>query len=283
MKSKPLFIPLLLSLLSVSAVHLSPISTQELQAEAQVTVYLDLTRYGLFDGETGNNLEDVHLANVVVLSGQPGDPLPDETRITSSKGATFLNWVETSNQGLVKVTAFPSGEEIKIYQAWWEELPPPLVGEDPEDPPSENYAYLSVEGKPTETYRLTKTYSDILNCDEYVITNTALTLGDVFLIKTTNDLFNVGATLFPTYQGGSATTGYTLSASPAYRTSSYLELVNTPDEQGPDGEENGGTYHKFYSPHEPGGLRAKATGNYDIYITFWDSYSWVRIYMVPSL
>ncbi|MGI6714477.1 MAG: hypothetical protein ACOX3K_05495 [Bacilli bacterium] len=280
MKRKHLLIPLLLWFLSGGMINKNILPVAQLEAaDNLVTVYLDLTRIGLYEGVEGDDIPEKHLSNGLVLQGTPGHPLPDATKVTATNGAVFLNWVVATDHGLIKVSNFPETDEQPIYQAWWQELTPPLVDDD--DPPSEDYAYLAVDGKPSATYRLTKEYSTVHHCDEYVIKNTTLAVGEEFIIKTTSDIFAVGATTFPTYQGGRTQTGYTLSESAGgNKTGTYVELINTPNEEGPAAD--GGTYHKFLKPSNPGGLRVKLAGTYNIYITFWDDYSWVRIYIEPT-
>lgn len=105
------------------------------------------------------------------------------------------------------------------------------------------------------------------------------TAGFEFKIRTKTDVFGVGDTTYPTTLSGKSGIGYTLAANGEVNlTSTYLEVVNPPTNN--DVSADGAWYD--YGQSAPTNLRFKATGTYTIYITMWDNYGWVRIYVQPA-
>ncbi|MGD9813643.1 MAG: hypothetical protein AB7D50_04350 [Bacilli bacterium] len=251
--------------------------------EQNVTVYLNLTSIGLIDGSAGSVVEGKYIENGYTYQALANTALPDATRITSTTGAKFLHWVVPSENGLQAVDVMPSVNSL-ILQAWWEEITPPLA--DGEEPLPTGYAYLAVDGVSVDTYQLTKGFSTVLNTDEYSLLGVSLTKDLEFSIKTSADIFGINETSFPTYKtnflenGTTRRVGYTLSASSTNLSADYLDVVNVPGESGTSTD---GRWIKYFYPNDPGKLKVKSSGTYNIYISLFDDYSWARIYIEPAI
>ena len=73
-----------------------------------VSIYLDLTTIGLFEGKAGIAYPDKNINNGVKLDVKVGDLLPVGTKITSSTGQTFKEWLhyeegDTTGKSYTKV------------------------------------------------------------------------------------------------------------------------------------------------------------------------------------
>ena len=147
----------------------------------------------------------------------------------------------------------------------------------------EDGVYLQNEdGTFSPEYKLTEGFSTVLNNTEYMMLGASFEAGFTFYIGSPNDVSGLGANTYPTYLSNKADgIGYTLSqdASKPNYTADYLEATGTPSEQGTSTD---GTWIKYINPAKPDSLRFKVSGVYNIYITFWDDYGWIRIYVEPA-
>jgi len=263
-------------------------STTTEEPAIEVTVYFNLTKHGLFDGNHGAAIPEVSLEYGVAYIALSGSELPGATRVTHDLGAAFIGFFMQNPQGggLQKITKMP-GVQGLVLEAAFEET---TSSEDPttSETPDENKAdvYLvATKGTYDPAYQTTKGFSTILNCDEYMLLSKSFEAGFTFYIGSQFDISGLGANEYPTYLSGKADgIGYTLSADKdeGNYTANYLELVGEPSESGINTEDHDATWIKFNSPAEVLPLRFKTSGTYNVYITFWDNFGWVRIYVQPA-
>lgn len=122
--------------------------------------------------------------------------------------------------------------------------------------------------------------SDSLNSDSISGESSEITS------NTSADIFGINETSFPTYKtnflenGTTRRVGYTLSASSTNLSADYLDVVNVPGESGTSTD---GRWIKYFYPNDPGKLKVKSSGTYNIYISLFDDYSWARIYIEPAI
>ena len=58
-----------------------------------VTIYLDLTSIGLYEGQKGQDIPSLFLENAIKYDTKVGATLPGADKITSTSGATFVSWM----------------------------------------------------------------------------------------------------------------------------------------------------------------------------------------------
>lgn len=267
----------------------SSVSFSNSEVVFENTVYLNLTKYGLFDGTPGQEISSQGLTYGVTYTANTGTLLPGADRVTNTRGYAFLGWVvqAPTGGGLTMLTQMPGASHM-ILQAWWNEESTSSSSESSsssETPSSSEVSvdsgvYLAVNGTTfDETYQLTEGYSTVLQATEYSMTG-SFTAGFEFKIRSQTDIFGIGDTTYPTTKSGKADgIGYTLAASGTTNyTTNYLEVVNPPSSNGVSSD---GAWYNFGQTN-PTNLRFKTTGNYAIYITLWDNYGWVRIYVQPA-
>ena len=258
------------------------------------TIYLNLTKIGKIDNESGTVIEDKYLEYGYVLTLPIGQALPGSDRITSTTNATFVGWViQSPFGGLQKITAMPSASEI-ILQAHFSKdtMPstsePPITSEPVTSEPvtSQPDAFVDLylrfnSGEYLSQYRFSEGYSQVLNTKEYFILGVSVTGGQSFNFGTPTNLSGLNDETLPTYQSTKPDgIGYTLSNGAQSKTTDYLQ-VNGASVQGLTNDAYGSTYHKYLSPTPIGTITFKTTGVYDMYVVFWDNYGWAQIYVAP--
>ncbi len=65
----------------------------------KVTIYLVLSKIGLYEGKAGQDVESLFLENTVTYTANVGDALPGADKVTSTSGAKFLNWMAYEGNG----------------------------------------------------------------------------------------------------------------------------------------------------------------------------------------
>lgn len=266
------------------------------EPDREVTVYFNLTKYGMLDGVHGSVIAEAALEYGVAYTALSGSTLPDETRVTHDFGAPFLGFFIQNSQGggLQKITTMPGVDNL-ILEAQFDEggSTPSETSETSETSSEggggsevtlEDGVYLqNTDGTFSPEYKLTEGYSTVLDNTEYMMLGASFEAGFTFYIGSPNDVSGLGANTYPTHLSNKADgIGYTLSqdeAKPNY-TADYLEVTGTPTESGTSTD---GTWIKYVKPAEPDPLRFKESGVYNIYITFWDDYGWIRIYVEPAV
>ena len=88
------------------------------QTQSEVTVYLSLSKIGLYNGEKGNNIQEKFLENAITLTAAPGSTLPGSDVITSTNtNAEFVSWLCYEGKGApTEYTTVPN-ENGKILYA----------------------------------------------------------------------------------------------------------------------------------------------------------------------
>lgn len=285
MKNSKILLVLGLLMTSLSGCSLGMMGN--VQAEEANTLYLNLTRIGLYNDEVGEVIESKHIENGVVFTAPVGSPLPDHEVVTSSSGAEFVGWVVPNNLGgLQKINTVPSATNL-ILQAHFSTVSDSSSGEVITSQPNTSEGvlpglYLKTSGQSYEqSIYLTEGYSTILNNTEYFALGLSVEAGFTFNLATPNDLSGHGAEILPTALSGKAGIGYTLSADPNVpnATGDYLKVNGTPLASGDASD--GGEYYDF-GTGTPGSLEFKSSGTFNIYITFWDNFGWARIYVEPA-
>ena len=80
------------------------ITTTPVEPGVDVTYYLNLGKYGKYNGTAGGELAEVFLEYGVKLTGKSGDNLPGKDVITSTQtGAVFEKWVLYGSQDIYSV------------------------------------------------------------------------------------------------------------------------------------------------------------------------------------
>ena len=258
------------------------------------TVYLNLTKIGKIDNESGTLIEDKYLEYGYVLTLPVGQALPGSDRMTSTTNATFVGWViQSPFGGLQKISTMPSASGL-ILQAHFSKdttpntSEPPITSEPITSEPSTSQPDEQVDlylrfnsGEYLSQYRFSEGYSQVLNTQEYFILGVSVTGGQSFHFGTPTNFSGLNDETLPTYQSNKPDgIGYTLSNGAQSKTTDYLQ-VNGASEQGPTNDGFGSTYHKYISPTPVGTITFKTTGVYDIYVVFWDNYGWAQIYVAP--
>ena len=267
--------------------HLLEIVQQQKNLQLRLQSTLTLQNMGCLMEITEQQFQ-VSLEYGVAYTELSGSELPGATRVTHDLGAAFIGFFMQNPQGggLQKITKMP-GVQGLVLEAAFEET---TSSEDPttSETPDENKAdvYLvATKGTYDPAYQTTKGFSTILNCDEYMLLSKSFEAGFTFYIGSQFDISGLGANEYPTYLSGKADgIGYTLSADKdeGNYTANYLELVGEPSESGINTEDHDATWIKFNSLAEVLPLRFKTSGTYNVYITFWDNFGWVRIYVQPA-
>lgn len=114
MKNKKLFLILIpfisLGLVScnnsVSTYEETPNITvnNEQASDGEISVYLALTVNGLYNGNKGQDSDELFLENYVVFSGTAGTSLPDSDVITSTQeDVVFTSWIKYDGDGVPNV------------------------------------------------------------------------------------------------------------------------------------------------------------------------------------
>lgn len=272
----------LISLITVSLISSFSSRVTYVRAEEVNTIYLNLTRVGLFDGENGATIASKRLENAIEYSAIVGSVLPSEGRITSTSGAEFVGWVIPNDLGgLQKLTTVPSVKGI-VLQAHFKNDSPVSGDSSSEDGNVLPGLYLKGIGQTyEEAIHLSEGYSTVLNNTEYMALGYDFVAGFTFHLATPSNLSNLGAEILPTVKSNKGDIGYTLSSdnNKPNHTADYLK-VNGSKSNGP--AQDGGYYYSFGNS-DPGTLEFKVSGKFNIYITFWDNFGWARIYVEPAI
>jgi hypothetical protein len=256
-------------------------STNTEEEAHEVTIYFNLTEYGRLDGEAGHEIPNVGLQYGVEYTAMSGSLLPGSDRVTRALGAKFLGFAMQNplGGGLQKITKVPGADGVILEAQFGEDGT--SEGGGTTEPVGEEGVYFVVNGEYLESNRLTEGYSTVLETEEYSFTNKYFEAGFTFMIGSPNDISGLGANTYPTKLSGKEDgIGYTLSADnnkPNF-TSTYLEVLGTPDEQG---ESEDGTFIKYFDS-EPGQLSFKTSGEFNVYVSFFDNFGWVRVYVEPA-
>lgn len=284
----------LVSLLVTALFTSNGLSSQLLGAEVPLpsnTIYLNLTKIGLLDGQPGVKIPEVYLEYGHQLTLSIGATLPSEN-VTSITGAFFIGWViQSPTGGLQKITTMPSRAEL-ILQAHFDHNGASTSEPGTSEPPTSGTTSQSeinpgtglfIQQKNSGTflsqYELEENglYGDSPSM-EYRILNLEVTAGFEFYFATNNDISGSGATILPSYQStNNGEIGYTFSGNPTINTMDYLQTSGQTEGGGV-----GQNWFKFLSPAPLGSLVFKTSGTFDFYVVFWNNFGWAQIFMVPS-
>lgn len=282
---------LLISLLTVSLFGASAKQFKTLGADEMNTIYLNLTRIGLFEGEKGTRIESRKLENAVEFSAPVGSTLPGPDKITSTSGASFIGWVVPNDiGGLQKLTSVPSvaGLILQAHFANDDAISETTSGNSSSNEISTTEGqlqpglYLKEIGQGYENaIHLTEGFSTVLNNTEYMVLNHPFESGFTFTLATPSDLSGLGDETLPSTKSNKGDIGYTLSSdnNKPNHTADYLKVNGNVTSSGP--AQDGGYYYSFGNAM-PGSLEFKVSGRFNIYITFWDNFGWARIYVEPA-
>ena len=82
-----------------------------------VVSYLVLGEGGLYNGESGQTVNNLYLENAVRFEAEPGTKLPDSTQITHTNGLYFHRWVRIDGHGHeTRVNVVPDSD-YNVYYA----------------------------------------------------------------------------------------------------------------------------------------------------------------------
>lgn len=87
----------------------------------QVTTYLVLGEYGLYQGEKGSDVESLFLENTITLTATVGNDLPGKDDVTSTSNSTFKYWQAYEGGGAPVVYSSVPAEDGKILYAVFED------------------------------------------------------------------------------------------------------------------------------------------------------------------
>ena len=254
--------------------------------DVENTIYLNLGRYGLYEGNPGTAIDSVSLEYGVSYTALTGTNLPGADKVTSSRNVKFLYWVMPSTTGgaLIRVDKMPANPGT-ILEAWWEEgnvdnPDIPDIPDIPDDPIGDYKQYLATSADSDKKYGLKSAFSSTFNTDEYSVT-ADFAAGYEFKFYSTTDLFGYGSKCYPTSNSDKRTeSGYSLcaDANAGIYAKNYIEVAGTPKEGGvnPYGED-----WMSFAGDAPN-LRFKESGNYTLYIRLYDGGGWLQIYAVKN-
>ncbi len=104
---------------SSSVTSVNPEDEPELPEGTAITVYLVLSKIGLYEGQAGENIEAYHIENAIAYDTKVGDALPGADKITSTSGATFVSWVKYDGNGApTKYEKAPNKNHQILYVNW---------------------------------------------------------------------------------------------------------------------------------------------------------------------
>ncbi|HMM00968.1 MAG TPA: hypothetical protein PKC96_06520 [Bacilli bacterium] len=253
------------------------------------TIYFNLTRYGLFNGQHGTDISAKNLEFGYEYTALSGSLLPNSDVITHELGAEFSGWVyQSSSGGLIKFDEMPATEGI-VLQAWFKDTDPSSSSESlssessgSESSSEETNSGLYLDLSNDEMAFLVESYSTAFETTEWT-TEISVEKDTYFSIKSLGDKFGIGDDTYPSYAAGYRENnvlrvGYTLDAdaSNGLYTADILTPLTTADESG--STDTGATYFKYINNMEPQGLSFKKGGTFALYIRFYNDYSWVSIW-----
>jgi hypothetical protein len=253
------------------------------------TIYLNLTRYGLFNGQHGTDIAAKNLEFGYEYTALSGSLLPGSELISHELGAEFSGWVyQSSSGGLIKFDKMPAAEGI-VLQAWFKDNDSSSSSEDLssdsssyESSSEETNSGLYLDLSSDEKAFLVESYSTTFQTTEW-ITEVNVEQDTYFSIKSLGDKFGIGDDTYPSYAAGYKENnvlrvGYTLDAdaSSGLYTADILAPLTSPDDSG--STDTGATYLKYINNKEPQGLTFKKSGTFAIYLRFYNDYSWVSIW-----
>lgn len=248
------------------------------------TIYFNLGKYGLFNGQKGSVIADANLENGYQYTALVGSDLPGADKVTSSQGNKFLYWVMPSSTGgsLMKVDKMPASQGM-VLEAWWEEGD---VDPDPTPNPDTDYQFLATSYDSDVKYKLSKGKTTMfpdadLDGTEWSITED-FEAGYEFKFFSTKSLFNTyTSNTYPTLKAGTGQAGYSLCADTkaGNYTKTYIEVTGSPAGSGTNTA--GEDWYKFTSG-DAAPLKFKVSGNYTLYIRLYNSGDWLQIYAVKN-
>jgi len=259
------------------------------------TIYLNMTKIGLYNEQPGIKIPEVKLEFGRELTLPIGEALPKD-EITTTTGARFVAWViQSPTGGLQKIETMPAKVGL-ILQAHFDggigsSTSEPGISEEPltsEEPSSSDDEllpglYIKEVGAstPLAQHKLEENGLFPNSTEtEYKLLSLEVEVGFKFYFTTTNDLSGSGATTLPSYQSTNKAgeIGYTFSEN-TEKTNITGDFIKTSGFNEGGGSNN---WFKFISPTELGSLEFKVAGTYDLYVVFWDNFGWAQLYIAPS-
>lgn len=99
--------------------YIDPEDEPELPIGADITVYLVLSKIGLYENNPGTKIEKYSIENAIAYNTKVGDPLPGADKVTSTSGATFVSWVKYDGNGApTKYETAPNKNNQILYVNW---------------------------------------------------------------------------------------------------------------------------------------------------------------------